>query len=148
MPHEVRHVLDGRNKRALDSILRSAAWGSIRFSDDEGAQEYRAVCWAVCDCVVPGGWGNRQGGVKTRAGEIQVGRGPAGKVKRKRVPSPGLDSHQIVPPWRSMIFLQVASPSPLPSRLRELPARKNGSKTRLQSASGMPMPLSAIENWT
>jgi len=34
----------------------------------------------------------------------------AGIVKKNVAPSPGLDSAQIRPPWRSMIFLQIASP--------------------------------------
>ncbi len=38
----------------------------------------------------------------------------SGNVKRNVVPSPSFDSTQILPPWRSTIFLQIARPMPVP----------------------------------
>jgi hypothetical protein len=38
----------------------------------------------------------------------------AGRVKKKIAPFPGADSAQISPPWASMIFLHIASPTPVP----------------------------------
>src|SRR2546422_9974014 len=41
-----------------------------------------------------------------------------GRVKKKVAPLPGSDSTQIRPPWRSTIFLQIASPMPVPEYSR------------------------------
>src|ERR1035441_10298598 len=38
----------------------------------------------------------------------------SGIAKKKVEPWPGWDSIQIVPPWRSTILLQIASPMPVP----------------------------------
>ena len=38
----------------------------------------------------------------------------AGSVKKKVAPRPAADSTQIVPPWRSTIFLHKAKPIPVP----------------------------------
>ncbi len=38
----------------------------------------------------------------------------AGRVKMKVEPLPGSDSTRMVPPWLSTIFLQTASPMPVP----------------------------------
>ena len=37
-----------------------------------------------------------------------------GSVKKNLVPTPGFDSTQMRPPWRSTIFLQIARPIPVP----------------------------------
>ena len=39
----------------------------------------------------------------------------AGSVKKNVLPSPGADSTQMRPPWRSTIRRQVASPIPVPA---------------------------------
>lgn len=40
--------------------------------------------------------------------------GGTGSAKEKVVPAPGADSTQMRPPWRSTIFLHMASPMPVP----------------------------------
>jgi hypothetical protein len=54
-----------------------------------------------------------------------------GKVKKKVEPSPGSDSTQIRPPWRSTIFLQMARPMPVPGYSFIVCSRWKISKIRL-----------------
>ena len=42
------------------------------------------------------------------------------KTKRKVAPSPGCDSTVMALPWRSMIFLQIANPIPVPANSSRL----------------------------
>jgi hypothetical protein len=46
---------------------------------------------------------------------VRSGDGWPGSVKENVLPSPTFDSTQILPPWRSTIFLQIASPMPEPA---------------------------------
>jgi len=63
-------------------------------------------------------------------------------VKLNVVPPAGFDSHQILPPWRSTIFLQVARPRPVPSYVPRSCSRLNGSKICWWNSPSIPMPLS------
>src|SRR5271166_4233583 len=70
--------------------------------------------------------------------------GPIGKLMKKVVPWPSSVSNQIFPPC----FLTITAcardrpcPVPLPTSL----VVKNGSKTLVRIASGMPVPVSATE---
>src|SRR5687768_3771424 len=65
-----------------------------------------------------------------------------GSVNRKLDPSPGRDSTQIVPPWRSTTFLQIARPMPVPGYSPLLCRRWSTMKMRSKYCGSMPMPLS------
>ena len=69
----------------------------------------------------------------------------AGRVNLKVVPLPTHDSAQIRPPWRSMVFLQMARPIPVPGYSAAACARWKMSKMRSASAVSMPMPLSRTQ---
>jgi len=49
---------------------------------------------------------------KLMAGKVQ-GKAYLGSVNQKVAPCPSSESTPRVPPWASMIFLQITSPSPL-----------------------------------
>jgi hypothetical protein len=77
---------------------------------------------------------------------LRPGGGFTGKVIRKELPTPTVDSHSIVPPIAWMQSAVIANPSPDPVTpscvSRWAWARKNRSKIAARSASGMPRPLS------
>jgi hypothetical protein len=55
----------------------------------------------------------RNGTIRNFGAQYQVL--PLVGIEKKNVdPFPGSDSTHILPPWRSIIFLQVASPIPVP----------------------------------
>src|SRR5215470_6973018 len=68
-----------------------------------------------------------------------------GSSKKNVVPLPGSDSTQIRPPCRSMIFLQIARPTPVPGYVRRLCNRWKMTKMRSAYSGSMPMPLSRTD---
>ncbi len=67
-----------------------------------------------------------------------------GRVTVKRLPPPGLSARDRVPLCFFTMLLARLRPSPTPpiSRLRDLSARKKGSKICPLAESGTPMPVS------
>jgi hypothetical protein len=63
-------------------------------------------------------------------------------VNEKVDPAPASDATQIAPP-NSTMFLQTASPRPVPGMSR-FASRVNGTNTRAWFSGAIPMPLSAI----
>jgi hypothetical protein len=68
--------------------------------------------------------------------------GPARRENLKQHPRLGWASTQIFPPCRSMIFLQIDKPIPLPGYSARPCRRRKMIKTSFHFSSGMPIPLS------
>ncbi len=71
---------------------------------------------------------------------------PSARAKRKVEPCPGCDSTEMLPPWRSTIFLQMASPMPVPANSSRLCRRWNMPKILSKYCESIPSPLSLTEN--
>src|SRR5215213_4396447 len=70
-----------------------------------------------------------------------------GSTARNLVPSPGVLSAVIVPPCRSTILRQTASPIPVPSYSVRPCRRWKGVKIRSRYLTSKPMPLSSTVMW-
>src|SRR5271154_1633504 len=68
------------------------------------------------------------------------------RANLKVEPCPGFDSTEMLPPWRSTIFLQMASPIPVPANSSRLWSRWNIPKIRSKYSESIPSPLSFTEN--
>src|SRR5229473_4902463 len=66
-------------------------------------------------------------------------------AKRKVEPCPGCDSTEMLPPCRSTIFLQMASPIPVPANSSRLCSRWNIPKIFSKYCASIPNPLSFTE---
>src|SRR5476649_1099634 len=64
------------------------------------------------------------------------------KAKLKVDPCPSFDSTEILPPCRSTIFLQMASPMPVPANSSRLCRRWNMPKILSKYWASIPSPLS------
>src|ERR1700727_3156757 len=71
----------------------------------------------------------------------------AAKANRKVDPAPRCDSTEIVPPCLSTIFLQMASPMPVPANSSRLCSRWNMPKILSKYCGSIPNPLSCTENF-
>src|SRR5580700_1571985 len=67
------------------------------------------------------------------------------RAKRNVEPCPGCDSTEILPPCRSTIFLQMASPMPVPANSSRLCSRWNMPKILSKYCGSIPNPLSFTE---
>src|SRR5262249_61028809 len=76
--------------------------------------------------------------------------GVFGKGGRHELRQLACRSTAILPPWDSITRLQMLRPRPYPPVLleRERSTRKNGSKTRSMSPSGIPTPSSVTRTIT
>src|SRR5947207_1377965 len=79
-------------------------------------------------------------------GRTAVGHGKSffGSVKWNWLPSPSVELTQMRPPWRSMTFLQMARPMPVPGYSPIVCSRWNSMKMRSKYCGSIPMPLSAM----
>src|SRR5271154_742270 len=68
------------------------------------------------------------------------------RANRNVEPCPGSDSTEMLPPWRSTIFLQIANPMPVPANSSRLWSRWNMPKILSKYCGSMPRPLSFTEN--
>src|SRR5207253_509299 len=64
-----------------------------------------------------------------------------GNVNMNSLPWPAVERAQIRPRWRSTIFLQIASPTPVPAYSSRVWSRWNATKMRSRCFGSMPMPL-------
>ena len=64
-----------------------------------------------------------------------------GRTIVKRVQEPGVDSHEMLPPYDVTIAFTRASPRPLPGSERLASARQNRLKMCGMSAAAMPRPV-------
>ena len=77
--------------------------------------------------------------------DLQMPRPDGLEIMAQLKPVPGADSALMRPLWLSMIFLQVASPTPVPSYLWRGCRRWKRSKITSARACSKPMPLSLTE---
>src|SRR5579872_845265 len=77
---------------------------------------------------------------------VAFGDGANGNVNLKQLPGVACASIQILPPWRSMIFLQIDRPMPLPVYSSRVCRRRKITKMSCQWSAGIPMPLSETAN--